>query len=372
MTKKLTVVLFDGDGCIFNPEALDLKNREAEKRVEWTQTQVALGNSSLFDANLLHLAAVRGSVVIMSGSNRQSYSIDFQNGTQSKTGSFLPILAHLRDFLSSYLPKVELDKFLLADIFCDLPVGTSYDLAVNHQGDKQCMHPNCPLEETKTLLMYTVLNYIAEKYTEEEYEIECIFYDDRKMILDGLHAWLNNNPDILPRHIKLKLNRYDGELQYQYEPLVGTGSYDPEYRLTAKMLLSTVGVSPYINWFGMSNVFCHINPSVITLQLINSLKSRWSEICHDYQLKEEEDTKACEGMTDEEKSRSIRFKNTHCKKLERVISSDDDDSPVNREKSVVLTANQSFFPIDRLSLHRVGSKVDDELIATSESSFPSI
>lgn len=301
--KKVTVLLFDGDGCIYNNSAIQRKKREIFllPQPHWSERDVVEGNGMLFDYIQSRVNPNRD-ISILCGSNRQSFGIDCEVGKMGHTGSFYPVLEHIANYLSVDRENVTLLPFLLADIFCDKTIGESFvlakhELAASNPPDPCWMlfgnqpitkihtpiaHPNCPLETTKVLWMKTVLNYLAETYPETEFdEVECLFFDDKESILDGLQEWLVTNPELMPRHISLEQHQYDGSSAPRpYAVIRGTGEIDIDYRNTAKMLAYLAGLPPESDWMSpvSVNVQCSLNHRKVTLQTLNQLRHDWPEL----------------------------------------------------------------------------------------------
>ena len=278
--KKILVQLFDADGCVFNP-VLFKKRQEAFvlPSAGLTEFFIVNGNRALFDAIQHQIEEVDADkLIVMSGSNRQSNALDAENAGMNKTGSFFPVLTIITHYLTLHHSQASLNTFLLADLFCNLPIGTAFAQALS--APDTGMHPNCPLEESKILWMYAVLHYLASVYPRDEYELICYFYDDKLSILEGLNEWLSNNPHLMPDNIRLMLNHYDGGEQLQpYSPMIGQGKLDAQYSETVKMLACSAGVPPNFDWSQCPrNQKIRLTPTEASQAVIEILPDDWSEV----------------------------------------------------------------------------------------------
>ena len=288
--KKIIIEMLDADGCIFNQIAMNKKREQQAHSFMagvWPEISFVNDNGLLFDHIKLHLdEAEPDAIDIMCASNRQSNALDAENGRMNKTGSFFPVLKVITHYIQSFYDNVSLNSFLLADLFCNLEVGTAFERAI--QSPMKGLHPNCPMEETKILWMLTTLKYLEKIYPENEYELTCYFYDDKQSIIDGLRAWLNTNPDIRSAHINVILNHYDGTASpTAYTTIKGTGqTTDNNYAETAKMLAHTLGIQPNFDWSQCPvNVNVRLNAADVTLKKITTLRQLWPEIMsHSAQL----------------------------------------------------------------------------------------
>ena len=278
--KKIVVNLLDADGCVFNPSLMK-KRREAFvlPSQEWSELFLTVGNETLF--NVMQQQIERShpdKFIVMSGSNRQSNALDAENGVMNKTGSFFPVLETIAHYFDFYHPQVSLDRFLLADVFCNLLPGTAFAQALREPN--KGVHPNCPLEESKILWMYAVLHYLANQYPEDEYELECYFYDDKETILNGLIEWLSQNLELLPANITLTLNHYEGaERLHSFPPMMGQGALNSDYRETVKMLAYSAGVPPDFDWMACSNnQKIKLRPSDASMAVTSTLSEVWSGV----------------------------------------------------------------------------------------------
>ena len=278
--KKIVVNLLDADGCVFNPFLMK-KRREAFvlPSPEWSEFFLTVGNETLFNRMRQQIEQSHpDKFIIMSGSNRQSNALDAENGVMNKTGSFFPVLETIAHYFDSYHPQVSLDRFLLADVFCNLLPGTAFVKALREPNEGS--HPNCPLEESKILWMYAVSHYLATQYPEDEYELECYFYDDKETILNGLREWLSQNLELMPSNITLTLNHYEGtEQPHAFSPITGQGELDSDYRETTKMLAYSVGVAPEFDWMQCSNnQKIRLRPVDAAVAVTSNLTVFWSGV----------------------------------------------------------------------------------------------
>lgn len=177
------------------------------------------------------------------GSNRQCKRTDDTHLITTKwqrVGSCFPAIKRIADYLNA-----RLIPFLLADLFGNLPHGTSYERIINEQeGD---VHADCPVDETKAILLYAQIHKIAQEIADKSKEknpkkLEPIvfdFYDDNEEILAHLaHFFNQKNKILLPEHVTLRLHQYDGgEAKLKHE-IKGQGFIDKNYSQTVKDMVA--------------------------------------------------------------------------------------------------------------------------------------
>lgn len=265
---KTLVILFDGDGSIYNQYYY-----EDSKRLDLTATPdfpysfdrtLEQANSDLFEWILNR--AVHGEytqLVIMSGSNRISYDADIDNAKRNKTGLFNldldAITTILKDRLAFRRPNIKVihDPFLLADVANNLASGTAYKAM--HQSiypsakkpDQPIEHPYCSSDEVKFIPHYCSLQHIAECYPNSR----VIFFDDIDSIINTLHGHMHKHCHLIPTGLTVEYRKYIGYCWYlvnsstgkpdplfdesnQLPSVKGTGEINPDLSGTARHLLA--------------------------------------------------------------------------------------------------------------------------------------
>ncbi|WP_131777838.1 hypothetical protein [Legionella fairfieldensis] len=132
----IRVLSFDFDGCLFNIDYLYSEEKDVIKSNEDFLTRIKQEN----------LAFTKTYTLV--GSNRQSKNSDMVNFLHR--GSCFPAIKRISNFLGTTF-----DPFLLADVFGNLPSGTSYAraMAKNYREHKEWM-----FDETKVTIMYAQMH----------------------------------------------------------------------------------------------------------------------------------------------------------------------------------------------------------------------
>lgn len=212
----IRVLSFDFGGCLFNLNSLG-------------QQDVIEANRILLE-NLREQEANYERTYTLIGSERQSHDIELVSSRHYPGAKFaFPAARQVANFLGA-----ELDTFLLADIYGDLPAGASFArsrLAVKQQ--KQFEHADWIFDETKATILYAQMHRIANAHPGEEIIFD--FYEDRSEVISALKQFYRRNPTMMPHNVSLRLNKYDGsQLPGQPAIIQGTGFIDANYRQTVK------------------------------------------------------------------------------------------------------------------------------------------
>lgn len=217
----IRVLSFDFDGCLFN---LDYIN----KTHDVIQSNMALLNQIKQEND----EAKHNKVITFVGSNRQSKAVDLANSPGK--GSCFPAVQQVNQFLGT-----SLDSFLLADVYGQLPAGTSFNRAI----DKENKLPdaNWMFDHTKATILYAQMHKTANEHPNEAITFD--FYDDRQDILDALNKFYKYHQHLMPSNVTLRLHRYDGNLKSpNYSDIQGTGDINIDYRKTVvEMALIAAG-----------------------------------------------------------------------------------------------------------------------------------
>ncbi|QEY52381.1 hypothetical protein [Legionella longbeachae] len=221
MTIRITS--FDFDGCLFHRNYANSENKDV------------IASNKIFLDTIKQENQNFTQTIAFIGSNRQSLNVDMANSFGK--GSCFPAIKKVSDYLGCTF-----DPFILADIYGDLPSGTSYDRAIQflnrtYSGD----HSDWIFDETKASLIYAQMHKAALENPTEEIIFD--FYDDRgfgarspKDILEDLHEFFSQNPELVPPNVTLRLNHYAGGNVSQMDPIKGkTNSIiDVNYQQTVK------------------------------------------------------------------------------------------------------------------------------------------
>ncbi|MCX7117248.1 MAG: hypothetical protein NTW94_04980 [Legionellales bacterium] len=166
-----------------------------------------------------------GPVITFVGSNRQSKEIDEVNGIVGNKGSCFPAIRRICDIL-----ETELDTFLLADIYGDLPDGTAFANATNPE--YKGSHAKWLFDNHKGTILYAQMQRIANANPKEPIVFD--FFDDRVDILESLERYFSKHPSLIPSHVTLRLHQYEGFEVKRHCSIQGHGFIDANYRETVK------------------------------------------------------------------------------------------------------------------------------------------
>lgn len=217
----IRVLSFDFDGCLFHRGYINSDNKDVVKSNEAFLETIRKENKEFT------------TVYSIVGSNRQSYNVDVANSWGK--GSCFPAIKTVSDHLNT-----KLDTFLLADIFGDLPIGTSYSRATSSQ-KHEMEHHDWMFDETKATLIYAQIHKIANQHPNEPIILD--FYDDRGNrarvnhdILEQLRDFYTTHHGLIPANVTLRLNHYAGGEITLMNEIKGTGFIDENYQQTVKEL----------------------------------------------------------------------------------------------------------------------------------------
>ena len=225
----IRILCFDFDGCLFHLDYINSSDKD-----------VIAHNKEFLD-KLASQSIDFKQVYTSVGSTRQSVSSDYSNSIIVKNGlivgnkgSCFPAIKKIADYL-----KAEHDPFLLADVFGDLPEGTSFNRAINP--DNKESHSHWLYDESKFIILYAQMHHFARKHPKEELIFD--FFDDRSLdekdslnILQNLKDYFSRNQQMIPPNLTLRLNHYKGKAQTLIAEIKGdsTSFIDENYAETVK------------------------------------------------------------------------------------------------------------------------------------------
>ena len=211
---------FDFDGCLFNLDYIGSEEKDVIKSNAAFLDPIKKGNTP-FEHTYTFI-----------GSNRQSFAVDMNNAWVGGKGSCFPAAKTVSDYLGTTL-----DKFLLADIYGDLPAGISFDRAT--QQNYTDKHSDWLFDDTKVTILYAQLHKMANDNPKEDIVFD--FYDDRgngerssNDILEQLRDFYTKYPELIPAQVTLRLNHYAGGVVTPVAVINGKGFIDSNYRQTVK------------------------------------------------------------------------------------------------------------------------------------------
>lgn len=183
-------------------------------------------------------------IVIMVGSNRQSYHDDLNCSWVNSTGSFFKDLMGVIPTLQKIFhdKPVEIDQTTMADIQNRLLPGESFGRIL--AGDS--VHAPYHWDEKKGTMLYAFCHRAMVECPGAKVTVK--FIDDRADIINGLLGLFSNyyddrlkGSDLLPKGLVLNLIQYDGKVCYEHV-IVGTGEIDPDY-MNSSLIMSALSDS---------------------------------------------------------------------------------------------------------------------------------
>lgn len=208
----IRVLSLDFDGCLFNPSYC----KSLSKNVIRANHRFL---KSLKQDNHLYSEST-----VFIGSNRQSKATD--NINLKNRGSCFPAMDDIKDYI-----EATFDTFLLADLYGNLPDGTSFHRATDKH--YKGAHAHWVFDESKVTVLYAQMHRMAQEQPHESIIFD--FFDDRDQdILDWLATFYSAHPELIPSNLTLRLNHYMGQECTLISHIQGTGFIDGNYRQTVK------------------------------------------------------------------------------------------------------------------------------------------
>ncbi len=233
---------FDFDGCLANITFLKLKYKEIKDIIE--------ANRKLLDI----IKTSPNRKIVISNSNRQAPRDDLANSGADERGSCY----HATKAVAAYL-NAEFDGFLLADIYNDLRPGKALKQALKYIAENNKDYTkevrkgkifsslyNWIHDESKLTTVYAQMHELALSHSDDD-AFNFYFTDDREDLLNELHIYFSQYPQMIPRNVKLCLRHYRGPIDrddneitplfHDYTPIQGTREKpDENYRQTVKSM----------------------------------------------------------------------------------------------------------------------------------------
>ncbi len=179
-------------------------------------------------------------VVLMVGSNRQSYADDQYCKWVNSTGSIFKDLDGYLRVLKGIFPDkpVTIDPTTMTDIRHRLIPGETFRRILSNDKD----HANHHWDERKGTMIYSFCHRAAVEHAGTNIAVK--FIDDREDIISGLYNLFHDHPYLLPAGLTLELMRYTGRIHSQFY-VTGTGDIDQDYMSSSAILVSlSQAVSP--------------------------------------------------------------------------------------------------------------------------------
>lgn len=213
---SIRVLSFDYDGSLFHSDFIKSEN-------------VIINNKEFLDGIKRDNTDI-DRIILLSGSNRQSFLIEFFN---MKGIPELSSFSAAKE-IEHYLAPATLDTFLLADIYGDLEDGASYARAMDKEYKGE--HSDWLFDDTKVTVLYAQMHKIAMENPYEDIVFD--FYDDRQDILNELAHFFAKYVELVPGNITLRLNKYAGKEVTPIKNIEGQGFVDTNFKQTVKDMTS--------------------------------------------------------------------------------------------------------------------------------------
>ncbi len=221
--------LYDVDGSAYHSQEWGSKGVDVEQWLIDT-------NPNLLRDNKEEIKRVKPKKVIVAlGTNRQCYETDALS--HDRGGSCMPLLPILQSYLASQVEtEVVLEPFMMADIYgSNLAAGQSYAAALRKlYGDsKNEEHARWVFDHTKVSLIYAHAHRVAALHPHANIIIN--FFDDK--ILEEIHDFYRQCPDLLPNNVTLRIHKYKGaEVKKYKENIKGQGSIDTHWHWSVRLM----------------------------------------------------------------------------------------------------------------------------------------
>ncbi|MGE3920979.1 MAG: hypothetical protein AB7F64_08660, partial [Gammaproteobacteria bacterium] len=268
----------DADGCLLNPNFAESREHTLD---------VVLHNQHLLQeiidtAQSYQDGKTQVQLQVISGSNRGDLKYDQSNSKQASLykGPYFQQLIAFTTALFEQLTKngipVQFHPFIMADLYADLPPGTSVEKILNfwantvangqlrkfleghsilgnpvwqeHENllvqyysqnfDPNIQHACWVFDESKITLLYAQMHMAAcQALNDPNARIIFNFRDDREDILTELNEYFEKYPGLIPENMVLNLYQYNGTAKSKlFASIQGTGEVDRDYKNTIKSI----------------------------------------------------------------------------------------------------------------------------------------
>ncbi|MCW5583651.1 MAG: hypothetical protein KIT56_07205, partial [Gammaproteobacteria bacterium] len=237
---RIRVESFDFDNCVFHPKYIKRIEQYDNKNNKESLAPLIEENQNLIEKVAGNAQAEQ--VILMVGSNRQSFLCDYGNSERNRTPSCFFAINQLRRVFTEKIPyaSVKVDDYLLSDTYGRNPAGENFSRALEyyHNISSDYEFSDCVFDDSKLTILYAQMHKIASENPAAS--IVYNFYDDRynptnKLskdpdILNKLAKFFNENQDLIPNNIQLCLYHYAGENITTIDTIQGLGAIDYNYQ----------------------------------------------------------------------------------------------------------------------------------------------
>lgn len=214
-------ISLDFDNCLAHPNYIKSTKKDIIASNQSLLNQIKAENT-LYEKNIAFI-----------GSSRQSKYYDDQSTVliirdkEVYIGSCYPEIQKVSRYINA-----QFDPLLLADIYGNLPPGTSFARALQ-KDNQELEHSDWLLDATKASILYAQIHKTALEYSEQPIIFD--FYDDQEDdILKQLAVFYSKFSLLLPKNVQLRLYHYAGKERVLYRTIQGTGFIDRNYPQTIK------------------------------------------------------------------------------------------------------------------------------------------
>lgn len=248
---RINVQSVSFDGSVFNAGFYPADTASEEERSEFRQSEEARFKR-LYEQNIIlvhqmvaYIHRQYDETVFMVGSARQSIFYDALNPESNKgAGSCYPYLFQLCNRVAEFVgeDKLRVDPYLLADTFGQLPFGASMNAFLN--GEKNFVHYEWLPDTSKLIILYAQMHKIASENEGAEVVFDYYLYD--RNVINKLHVFFENNPDLMPGNLRLRLHEYNGVEIKHKTSVQGSGGIDYNFNQNVIYMIECAGINPQV------------------------------------------------------------------------------------------------------------------------------
>lgn len=252
--QRVNVQSINFDDCVFNEKFYFPDYARDEDKAEFRSNQ-KLQLSRFFEANKIliyqmaaYITGQYDDAVFMVGSSRQSIYYDAINPHSSRGVEscypFLEALCARVAKLAEQGDKFRVDAYLLADTYGNKPFGSNMKAGLSNTKDFQ--YDEWLPDTSKLTVLYAQMHKIASENSAAEVVFD--YYSHDKAVLDKLHVFFENNPDLMPGNLRLRLHEYDGNRIIHKPAVNGKGGIDYNFSQNILFMVRCAGIDTAVTF----------------------------------------------------------------------------------------------------------------------------